>query len=225
MNTKNESIPNLQVVNIGSKKKPLHVIKGFIELQCWNGYYLYDDSYKLKKNKVVIGGRIDFWVDGEIGPQNNMHFSDEQIQAYQYLVDHQHQVKQSILHGLIEGFPQLLADEYSSWEEENSDFPKLEELTPEFDFQQYIGPESISIREDVKDGAAYVHWRFRCRWDPEHGLEFITHNDRVIDIAPEADPWKIYKDNDTYEKEMQAYNDSKHFIKPTKQKKWWQFWK
>ena len=56
----------------------------------------------------------------------------------------------------------------------------------------------------------------------EHGFEVITHKDRTIDISPDADIFKIYKDNDTYE-EVEKELMNKEWKLP-KRKKWWQFW-
>jgi hypothetical protein len=60
------SIPNLQTENIGSKQKPHCVIKGFIELPCWEGYYLndYPDFPKLS------GAPADFDFQDYIGPES-----------------------------------------------------------------------------------------------------------------------------------------------------------
>jgi hypothetical protein len=51
----------------------------------------------------------------------------------------------------------------------------------------------------------------------------ITHKDRVIDLSPEADIFKINKDNGTYE-ELKKELDNKVWKVPI-EKKWWQFWK
>ena len=53
-------------------------------------------------------------------------------------------------------------------------------------------------------------------------LEVITHKDRVIDISPDVDVFKIYKDNNTYEEVEKALKDK--VWKVPKKKKWWQFW-
>jgi hypothetical protein len=222
MNSETRRIPDIQVENIGTLKKPLYAIKGFIQLPCWTGYYLYDDSYKLRKHKVVTNGRIELWVDGEIIPDGSLHFLPEQVNAYFYLVEHQESIKHSLLETLKKEFPRLLSNEYASWDIEDGGFPKLTDLTGEFDFKNYIGPESLSIGEDVRDEVAYITWYFRCRWDVEHGFQVVTHKDRVIEIAPEADPWKIDKDNGTYEQKQKEYKDK--VWKLPKKKKWWQFW-
>jgi hypothetical protein len=162
-------------------------------------------------------------VDGQITPESNMHVSQEQVNAYFYLAEHQEGIKQSILEGVKKHFPTLLANEYKYFDDEEGSFlPRVSELTPEFDFKDYIGPESISISEDIKDEAAYILWRFRCRWDIEHGLDIITYKERVIEIASEADFSKINKDNGTFEQEEAKYNDNTWQL--PKVKKWWRFW-
>lgn len=224
MSIERNEIPNLRIENIGTKRKPHNVIKGFVTLPCWNGYYLYDDTYKPKKNKVATDGRIELWVEGAADTANGLHFSGEQIHAYWFLVEHQESIKHSILQGLKREFARLLSDEYGSWDHEHPAFPQPAALTGEFDFKDYIGPESISIGEDARNGAAYLTWRFRCRWDVEHGLDIITHKERVIEIAPEADPWKISQDNGTYEEALKEYNNRRSAARPPKKKKWWQCW-
>ena len=222
MSKDSNTIPNIQVQHIGTGKKPHSVIKGFVELPCWNGYYLYDESYALKKNKTVTNGAIELWVDGMVNKDGTFFIDPEQINSYIYLVENQEGIKHAILNALKKELPLLMETEYASWDLEEEWFPKLADLTPEFDFKNYIGPESITIGEDVKDGIAYITWRFRCRWDIEHGLDIITHKERVIEIAPEADPWKISKDNGTYEEEQKEFANK--VWKLPKKKKWWQFW-
>jgi len=222
MNTGTGKIPNIQVENIGNKKRPHYVVKGFIELTEWTGYFLYDDTYKLIKEKVVTHGRISLWIDSKIEADGSFHISPKQEKAYFHLVAHQEKIKHSILENLKRAFPRLLANEYAAWEHTAPYFTAISDLTPEFDFKNYIGPVSISIGEDVKDELAYVTWDFKCRWDMEHGFGVITHGDRVIDIGPEADIWKIDKDNGTYDQKQKEYS-KKEWTLP-KQKKWWQLW-
>lgn len=218
-----DQIPNVRIENIGTITRPQQVIKGFIDLPCWNGYFLFDDNYQLKE-KVVRDGRIELWVDGLI-KDGTMHFDEEQLSAYRFLVENQQLVQQSIVQNLKQEFPRLLTEEYAAWDQQHADFPQAGEMTPEFDFKEYIAPESISIGEDIKDGQAYVTWYFNCKWDPEHGFQVVTHRERVIEISPEADPWKIYKDNGTYEQQLKDYNERAAKAKPIKRKEWWQFWK
>lgn len=221
INTK--GIPNIKVENIGNRKHSHYSVNGFIELLSWTGYYLYDDSYRLKENKVVANGRIELYIVHGMASDGSFYIPQEQANAYYYLVENEGRIKHEILEALKKEFPRLLSGEYASWDHEDPSLPRLSELTPGFDFKNYIGPGSVNIEEDVKDDQAYVTWRFRCKWDPEHGLEVITHKDRIIDIAPEADIYKIYKDNGTY---SQVLNEDKNKVwkRPPQKKNWWQFW-
>jgi hypothetical protein len=218
-----DSIPNIQLENVGTGSKPQKAIKGIVELPCWTDYFLVEEPNYLTKTRVVKNGRIELWVDGEINADGSFHIDPEQAHAYNYLVEHQDNIRTAIIQTLKTEFPHLLQNEYGSWDHEEGGFPKPSELTSEFDFKNYIGPSSITIAEDKKDEFAYITWHFKCRWDPEHGFEVITHKDRVIDISQEADIFKIYKDNDTYE-EVEKELKNKVWKLP-KKKKWWQFWK
>jgi hypothetical protein len=191
-------------------------------LPCWTGYFLVEKPNDVMKNKVVTNGRIELWVEGEIKADNSFSVDQPQTNAYFFLVEHQERVKQAILEELKKRFPDLLSNEYAAYDHEEGGFPKLSDLTPEFDFKNYIGPSSIIIEEDIKDEVAYTKWHFECLWDPEHGFEVITHKDRIIDLSQEADIFKINKDNGTYE-ELQKELKNKVWKLPTK-KKWWQFW-
>jgi hypothetical protein len=215
-------IPNIQIETFGTGKRLHKAIKGFIELPCWTGYFLVEEPNYLMKTKVVTNGRIDLWVDGEIRADGSFSINKEQTNAYFFLVEHQERIKHSILEELKKKFPDLLSNEYASWDQEDGSFPKISDLTPQFDFKNYIGPASISIEEDVKDEVAYIKWHFQCLWDPEHGFEVITHKDRVIDLSQKVDIFKINKDNGTYE---ELENELKNKVwKVPKTKKWWQFW-
>jgi hypothetical protein len=217
-----KKIPNIQLENIGTITKPHRVIKGFIELPCWNGYFLVEETNYVMKTKVVTNGRIELWVDGMINADKSFQIDQEQTNAYFFLVEHQQRVKQSILDELKKKLPDLLSNEYASWDHENGGFPSVSDLTLEFDFKNYLGPSSINIEEDVKDEIAYIKWHFECLWDPEHGFEVITHKDRVIDLSQETDIFKINKDNGTYEElEKELKN---RVWKVTKKKSWWKFW-
>ncbi len=130
----------------------------------------------------------------------------EQVNTYWYLGEQQEHVKPEILQALVNSFPRLLAEDYKCYDIEAGGSPPLSDVIPGFDFKNYIVPDTISIGEEFKDDAAYVTWYFNCRWEPEHGFQVVTHKERIIDIAKDADSWKVSKDNGTYEEEMVEQN-------------------
>lgn len=218
----NSRIPNIQIVNIGTGNRPQKAIKGFVELPCWTDYFLVEEPNYVFKTRVVKNGRIELWVDGEIRADGSFGIDPEQTNAYLHLVEQQVNIKNAIVQELKQALPRMLEEEYAAWDHEEGGFPGRSDLTPEFDFKKYIGPASISIEEDKKDEVAYIKWHFQCLWDPEHGFEVITHKNRVIDLSQEADIFKMYKDNGTYE-EVEKELKNKVW-KLQKKKKWWQFW-
>jgi hypothetical protein len=225
MSNERQNIPGLQIKRVGNRKNTIKLIEGIIQLPCWDGYYLDENPLK-HRIKTVTGGQIILSVDAEITTDEKINCDREQVNTYWYLVEQQEHVKQAILQALVNDFPRLLEEEYKYFDVEEGDFPPLSDIVPGYDFKNYIGPNTISIGEEFKDDAAYVTWYFSCRWDPEHGFQVVTHNDRIIDIAQDSNPWKISKDNGTYTEEMEQR--SKNAGPPPfawKKKKWWQFWK
>jgi hypothetical protein len=226
MSNERQHIPGLKIERIGSVTSPTKLIRGAIQLPCWDGYFLEDETYYKKKAKVITGGQITLMVDGEITPDEKINCDPKQVNTYWYLVEQQEHVKQEILRALVNDFPRLLEEDYKYYDIEEGGFPPLSDIIAGFDFKNYIGPNTVSIGEELKDDAAYVTWYFSCRWDPEHGFQVVTHKDRIIDIAQDADPWKVSKDNGTYTEEMaQASKNAGPMPFAQKKKKWLEFWK
>ena len=78
-------IPNIKIENTGSIKKLNYVIKGFIELPCWNDYYLSEKPNNVIKTKVVTGGRIELYIDHETEENGNIKIGEDQRNAYFFL--------------------------------------------------------------------------------------------------------------------------------------------
>lgn len=213
MNT--HTIPNITVKELKHKKSVTYYGLGSIPLPCWNGYF---SDYHFKN--VITDGMISLSIDNSDANHNGFHISPEQTNAYYYLVENQERIKQQLLQGLTEVFPDLLSNVYDSYD--LADFPRLSDLVPGFDFKNYIGPSNVHIETDVKDNIAYTSWHFNCLWDPEHGMEIITHKERIIEIAPQADKYKINEDNGTAEAGQESLDDFLAKMQP--KKKWWKFW-
>jgi hypothetical protein len=213
----NSGIPDIKIRNIGTKRKPLEIIETRIILEAWDGYL-----YKHMENGKEIADRkirLDF------GGYNKNFPADwrTQTNAYHYLLQNQHEIRDSIVRALSDEFDRLKQTYYLDTED-----PQVPNITPEtkadFDFKPFIGPLTISFaEEDSKDDIAYLDWHFQCTWDPEHGFAVTTHRDRVIHIDQDTDIWKIYEDNGTLAEKQKEYDEREKNFKPKEVKPWWQF--
>lgn len=208
-------IPNIQISKFKDKYGTVYLGSAAADLPCWIGYLLNENA-----KEVITNRQFDVGIQNSNNNNTSFSASKEQTNAYFYLIEHQEKIKQNILNTLKAIFPDWLSNEFSSYDRIN--FPKLSELTPEFDFKTYIGPSSINIENDVKDSVAYITWHFNCLWDTEHGFEVITHKERVLEIAPQADLLKINEDNGTYLETNNSLDDYLNIV--TQKKKWWKFW-
>src|SRR5689334_6240344 len=105
-------IPNIKIANFGTHR----AIKGFVELPCWNGYFLVEEPNHVIKTRVVTNGRIDLWVEGHIGSEGSFSIDPEQTNAYFFLVENQERIQHAILDQLKKQFPDLLSNEYAAWD-------------------------------------------------------------------------------------------------------------
>jgi hypothetical protein len=211
-------IPDIKIINIGTRRNPLEVVQTRIVLEAWDGYL----NKQWVNAKEVSDGKIGL----DFGGYNRDYSRDWQpeINAYRRLLQRQYEIRDSIIRSLIEEFPQLKETYYLDPEDD----PDVPNITPEnaadFDFKPFIGPQSIYFTEESRDDISYLEWHFLCTWDPEHGFAVTTHQERVIHIDQDTDIWKIYEDNGTLEEKQKEYEEQMKNFKPRKAKPWWQFW-
>jgi hypothetical protein len=209
------TIPNIHISKTKVKNGIIYRGSALVDLPCWTGYFLNENP-----KAVITNGQIILGIENSSDNNDGFSTSQAQTNAYHYLLENQKSVKNNILQELKEKFPSFLSDEYASYD--RVDFPKLSDLTTEFDFRNYIRPSSVNIEKDAKDNVAYLTWHFNCLWDSEHGFEVIVHKERVLEIAPQADLFKICEDNGTDQEVNQSLDE---YLKKMKEdKKWWKFW-
>jgi len=209
-------IPNIAIKNIGPKRDPIEIVQATITLDAWDGYL----TKRWENGREIADGTItlDFACNSRSLPED----WETQLKAYHYLLEHQHEIRDSIVNSVIENI------EYLKGYLDSND-PGVPNITPansaDFDLRASIGPQSLSILEETKDGVAYLEWFLNCTWDVEHGLAATTYHERVIDIdRGETDIWKIFKDNGTLEEEERKSELLFKQAKPKAVKPWWKFW-
>ena len=212
-------IPNLKIRKAGTKHDPFQFIETEAVLEAWNGYM---KNYR-NETRVTDGTvQLDF---GGYNIEDKSIDWQPQINAYHYLIENQHAIRDSIIKALSEE-----VDRFTQYLDPDDSF--VPNITPEtkagFDFKPFIGPTSVSFdEEESRNNISYLQWHFDCAWDPEHGLAVITHEDRVIDLDQgETDIFKIYADNGTLAERQKEYDEWKKNYKPPKPppKPWWKFW-
>jgi hypothetical protein len=112
--------------------------------------------------------RLSIWVhDGDPPPPP----SREQAAAFQYLLDHDKALADTIVHEVFEESPWDIVDD------EEYDIEEPDGL------RTRIGLTDILLHTVSKDGLAYVGFQFECDWYQGHGLGVMMHGDRVVAIG------------------------------------------
>ncbi len=219
-------IPNIRTTKVGSRRDGVEIVEAVVRLEAWDGYLVKRWEYP-----TTSWGWVRAITDGTIvlrfacGRDSSREDWDTQVAAYHRLLEEQWDIRDSILKYFLANYD-TLKEEYYLDPDDDPDVPRIPEANREdFDLRPFIGPQSVSIRDEEKDGIPYLEWSLNCTWDEEHGLAAVTHGTRTIDLdRGETDIYKIFADNGTLEQELK---DSEKYIgmrSTRKQKPWWQFW-
>lgn len=152
-----ENIPNLQLTQYG--------YEGGITLNKWN---------------ELMNSKVDNVIDLSVNvDEEDPEIHEEQIRAYNYLIDNQEQIINAILSCLYDRYPEIKgADE--NGEEGEEYLPEVKDIS---DLKPLIELYHVHIIDVFKNGIAYIGYEFNCTWDEEHGLGVMMFKDRIVDIG------------------------------------------
>lgn len=224
MGSLNDQIPGISFDTHQSDDYQLNSISAKAKLSSWSdfeGSNLSGSGEKEAAGHVVIS--IGSILEGETPVLTETH-----VNTYDFLIQNQQVVKDSILQYLLEHYPGL---------QEQYDYDEVyKALMPDVngtdDFKNLIRLTTVHILDVEKEGMAYTGYQFHCTWDEEHGLGFMLHKDRIIEMGG-ADSsfleWIAEKDldPDRVNAEIEAnYKLAEEQYKERVQKKkpWWKFW-
>lgn len=151
---------------------------GMIVLPAWAGFQSRLGAYGSESSTTASDGSANLNIvthgDKKILP------SPEQAAAYQFLVEQQEAIRDSIL--------QTIFDNYSEWQEQfGYDEEEIEKYMPNIErpdqLKSLMGLSTVRIFDTSKNGLAYVGFEFGCTWDDEHGLGAMTHANRVVEVG------------------------------------------
>ena len=106
--------------------------------------------------------------------------TNEEYEAYQYLLDNQKDIIVNIVNELYKQYPDLRKEYGYSKEEEEEYMPDVNNLD---EYLKLINPHTIHILNTQKDGHSYYGIEFSCKWDEDHGVGVMMHKSRIVEIG------------------------------------------
>jgi hypothetical protein len=154
-------------------------LEGTISLPIWKTFQSRQGAYGSLDSDESSDGIFSISIGGDM-VMDNPTITLDHVNAYNYLTTNSEQVYKSILTRLLSEYKNLQAD--YGYDEDDA-----KEIMPDVDsvdqFKNLIGLSHVYLMNVSKDGFAYVGYEFGCTWDDEHGLGFMTHKDRIIDLG------------------------------------------
>jgi hypothetical protein len=221
MENRFSQIPFLAVKTFKSGKYELKSLEGTINLSAWQGFQSRQGPYNSFDGNSVSDGSTIMIVGEYVSSEELLSISPEQVNAYEFTVEQQGRIKESILNALLLEYKQLQMQ--YGYEDDDESMPIV---TAASQFKNHIGLSRVHLLDICKEGFAYVGYEFGCSWDDEHGLGIMTHKERVIEIgaADTSFDTSIGEediDPKAAEEELKRYKNApliRH------KKPWWKFW-
>ena len=121
--------------------------------------------------------KIDIYLGGDSIKDDE---TDEEYEAYQYLLDNQKDIIVNVVNELYKQYPDLRKKYGYSKEEEEEYMPDVNNLD---EYLKLINPHTIHLLVTQKDGHSYYGIEFSCKWDEEHGIGVMLHKSRIVKIG------------------------------------------
>jgi hypothetical protein len=174
-----DEIPGLTLKIDSGDGYEIKTVEGIIQLPAWAGLQSRQGAYGSVDGQEKSDGLVKLNVGGDM-VLDNPEVTQEHVEAYNYLVQNQERIRNSILAALLAQYKELQEDYGYDDEDSASKMPDVNDVSQ---FKSLIGLSTVHLMNVSKDGTAYIGYEFGCSWDDEHGLGFMTHKDRVIKIG------------------------------------------
>jgi hypothetical protein len=172
-----DKIPNVSSKKYESGNYQFFTIEGFVVLESWKGFQSRQGDYGSNDGNQESAGRVKIQIGSDM-EDDNPTITGDHVNAYNYLTQNQEQIKTAILQGLLKEYKNL--QELYGYAEDDELMPEIDNVSQ---FKNLIGLSTVHILNVNKDDIAYVGYQFGCTWDDEHGLGFMTHKDRIIEVG------------------------------------------
>ena len=177
-------------------------------------------AYTSLSSKGSSDGMVRVVIEDELNDAPDPY--PEQINAINYLIENPDKIKQTLFKALEKQYPKFkkLYGYDKDDEEHQKDFPPISALG---DFKNVFSVNCAFILTPYKNDIAYIGLGCRCTWDEEHGLGFLLHKNRCVNIG-QADiafsGWEALKDNETYEQKKKEWDEIRQNSKRQPPKKY-----
>jgi hypothetical protein len=168
------SMPPLPLLRWGG-----HAWEGEHVFPAWAGFQSRRGAYGSRDSRKTSDGRATVCV---ASPSSMTLPSAAQVAAFALLLQRQDVVRDALLEALLARYQNWREDWSSAMDprEFNETMPAVSSLLK---FRELIGLSYVHVLEESFGGIAYIGFEFGCTWDSEHGLGFMTHTERVVDVG------------------------------------------
>lgn len=227
MTNQKYEIPNVTLNKEGEGRYKFSSLDGVVELPSWKDFQRKFGQYATLENNDDYK-RISLRIGGDEVIENPV-ITKEHVTGYDYLLQNQTRIQESMLDALFIEYPKL-KEQYNHDDDEKELMPDVKNIKS---FTGLIELSSVYILNVSKEGVPYIGFSFWCTWDDEHGLGIMTHKDRIVEIGGSDTAfltWIAQKDlspktvNSEPELKRQFTEEKLNPVKPNKHKPWWKFW-
>jgi hypothetical protein len=158
--------------------------RGEINLPAWRGFHTkFPPGFPMRSTRPSTGKvklAISTSDDAKVDP------TPAQLRAFDFLVAHQNEIRDTILKALIKAYPKKLAPWLVSGDPLLQVFAHLpKKFTSADDLKRNVHLATIHILAYEKRDMAYVGYACECTWEIEHGLGIAMHGSRILEIGDE----------------------------------------
>jgi hypothetical protein len=141
-------IPNIRTTKVGSRRDGVEIVEAAVRLEAWDGYLVkrWENGRAIADGTIVLTLRAPASRLPKIGTRRSAHITG----CWKSKWD----IRDRILKYFLANFD-TLKEEYHLDPDDDPDVPRITGSNREdFDLRPFIGPPSVSIREDEKDDIA-----------------------------------------------------------------------
>lgn len=168
--------------------------KGKTALPAWSGFQNRTGPYGSRNTAAPPTSEYRLVVEYPDGGKDTPP-SEEQEKAYDYLLEHQEEIRDALLPRLFEEYERI-GLQFTPEDREAYGIPTI---TGPDELKICMGLSSVHILNLSKDGFAYLGLSFGCEWDDEHGSGAMLHKSRILavsDATASFDEWIAREDRD-----------------------------